>query len=148
MDFDRSSALIGILLLVGVILIAIPVLVPPDVPDNRVEFYVEADWMDQADQTNLAYANLSQAARETFDEARRATPETINRSASAAPESLTPPPDSIDLFNVRYEDEFYLLQVRYLTYETDFVTQQLPRLGLLAAGIVCLVGAAYWRFEG
>lgn len=147
MGVDRSSALVGLLLFAGVVLIALPILVPADVPDNRVEFYVEADWSDRADQMTFAYTNFSEAEREIFDEARQAIPETINRSASTAPESLTPPPDKIELFNVRYDGEVYLLQVRYLTYDADFVTQQLPRLGFLAGGVVCLVGAAYWRFE-
>jgi len=147
MGVDRSSALVGSLLVAGVVLIALPILVPADVPDNRVEFYVEADWSDRAEQTTFAYTNFSEAERDVFDEARQAIPETINRSASTAPTSLTPSPDKIELFNVRYDDEVYLLQVRYLTYNADFVTQQLPRLGLLGGGVVCLVGAIYWRFE-
>ena len=147
MTRDRSAGVIG-LLVVGFVLIALPVLLPPDVPDNRVEFYVEDDWMDNTDQTNLAFENLTEAERQVFEQARRATPDTINRSASAAPPSLTPPPDSIDIYNVRHEGEFYLLQVRYLVYESTFLTQDLPRLGSMALGLLSLVGAGYLRFEG
>lgn len=147
MDVGRSTALTGILLLLGLALIAIPVFAPPDVPDDRVEFYVEQDWMDNPEQTNLEYSNLGEDARAVFDQARRATPGTLNRSAANAPESLTPPPESITIFNVRYDGEFHLLQVRHLTYEADFVTQHLPRLGGLVAGLLFVLGTAYRLFE-
>ncbi|WP_135662135.1 hypothetical protein [Halorhabdus rudnickae] len=147
MSVNRSSALVGFLLIAGIGLIALPILVPADVPDNRVEFYVEADWSDRAEQPTFAYTNFSEGERDIFDQARQTTPGTINRSISSAPDSLTPPPDSIEIFNVRYEGEIYLFQVRYLTYDADFMTQQLPRLGFLAGGIACLVAVAYWRFE-
>jgi len=151
MDFDRDAALIGILLVTGAALIAFPVLAPPDIPDDRIEYYVEGDWMDNEDQSNLAYANLSEAEREVFEEARRTNENTssgtpVNVSLDDAPESLTPSPEAISLYNVRYEGEWYLLQVKHLTYEADFVTQHLPRLGSMALGAVCLVGAAYRRF--
>ncbi|WP_136689136.1 hypothetical protein [Halorhabdus amylolytica] len=147
MDINRSTALSGILLIVGSALMVAPIAAPADVPDNRVEFYVEGNWGDYSDQTNLAYTNFSDADRAVFDTARQATPETINRSVPTAPESLTPPPDSIEIYNVHYDGEFYLLQVRHLTYEAEFMTQRLPRLGTLAVGFLCLVGAAYLRFE-
>ncbi|MCU4717154.1 hypothetical protein [Halapricum hydrolyticum] len=151
MDFNGDTALIGILLVVGVVLIALPVLVPPDVPNDRVEYYVEGDWMDNEDQPNLVYANLTEAEREVFEEARRTNENTssgtpVNFSVDEAPESLTPSPDGISIYNVRYENEWYLLQVRHRTYEADFATQHLPRLGAMALGAVCLVGAAYRRF--
>ncbi|WEL21245.1 hypothetical protein [Halorhabdus sp. BNX81] len=147
MDIDRSTVLVGILLATGVALVALPIAVPADVPDNRVEFYVEANWSDYSGQTNLVYATLNESARGVFDEARRATPETINRSIATAPESVTPPPDSIELYNVQYEGAFYLLQGRHLTSEADFLTQQAPRFGSMAVGFLLVVGAAYWRFE-
>ena len=146
-DVDRAAVLSGSLLVVGLVLMALPIAVPADVPADRVEFYVESDWGDYADQTNLAYANASEDEQAIFDAAREATPATINRTVSAAPESLTPPPDSIELYNVRDDGEIYLLQVRYLTDEADLLTQRLPRVGLLGLGFVCLVGAAYYRFE-
>lgn len=147
MDVERDTALTGALLLLGLALVAVPILVPPDVPDDRVEFYVESDWMDNPDQTNLAYSNFTESERAVFDNARRATPETFNRSAGEAPESLTPQPNSIHIYNVRYDDEFYLLQVRHLTHEADFVTQHLPRLASMALGIVVVLGAAFRQFE-
>lgn len=151
MDVDRSTALLGILLVAGSVLIALPVLVPPDVPDDRVEYYVEDDWSDYEGQPNLEYAQLNETERELFDEARRTNQRTrssttINWSVSDAPGSLTPPPDGIEEYNVRYEGSWYVLQVKHLTYEADFVTQHLPRLGSMALGVVCLVGAAYRRF--
>ncbi|QSG10873.1 hypothetical protein HSBGL_0436 [Halapricum desulfuricans] len=148
---DRSTAVLVVLALVGFALIAAPVASPPDVPEDRIEYYVEDGWMDNEDQVNLAYANLTEAERAVFDEARQTNENTssgttVNASAGDTPESLTPPPDSIRLYNVRYDGEWYLLQVRHLTYEVDFVTQQLPRVGSMAVGVVCLVGAAYRRF--
>lgn len=147
MDVDRVSALSGALLVVGLVLMTLPIALPADVPDDRVEFYVESDWSDYADQTTVAYANLSEDGRAVFEAARQATPATINRSVATAPESLTPPPDSIEIYNVHDDGAFYLLQVRHLTYEADFLTQRLPRVGVLGVGFLCLVGAAYSRFE-
>ena len=64
MDRKRVTALNGIvLLLLGLALIAIPVLAQPDVPDNRVEFYVEGDGSDYQDQTNLVYSDLNENER-------------------------------------------------------------------------------------
>jgi len=151
MDVSREAALIGVLLVAGAVLIALPILVPPDIPDDRVEYYVEDDWMDNEDQSNLVYANLTEAERAVFEEARRTNERTergttVNFSVRDTPESLTPPPESISIYNVRYEGEWYLLQVKHLTYEADFVTQHLPRLGSMALGTVCLLGAAYRRF--
>jgi len=151
MDVSREAALIGVLLVAGAALIALPILVAPDIPDDRVEYYVEDDWMHNEDQPNLVYENLTEAERAVFEEARRTNENTssgttVNFSVGDTPESLTPPPDSIRIYNVRYEGEWYLLQVKHLTYEADFVTQHLPRLGSMALGTVCLLGAAYRRF--
>jgi len=151
MDVGREATLIGVLLVAGAVLITLPILVPPDIPDDRVEYYVEDDWTDNKDQSNLAYANLTEAERKAFEEARRTNENTssgttVNVSVADAPESLTPPRDSIRIYNVRYEGEWYLLQVKHRTYEANFVAHHLPRLGSMALGTVCLLGAAYRRF--
>ncbi|MFB6189154.1 MAG: hypothetical protein ABEI57_04660 [Halapricum sp.] len=146
MSIDRSAAITLSLLVVGLALIALPILYPPAVPDDRVEYYVEGNWTDYPDQTNLVYANLTAAERGVFDAARRASPDTLNRSVSAAPDSLTPRPEGISIYNVRVDGEYSLLQVKHLTYEADPVTQQLPRLGVMGLGSTLLGLAGYWRF--
>ena len=134
------------LLVIGIALLAGPVLAPPDVPDDRVEFYVEGDWGNYTDQEVLEYSNLTAAERSVFDTARSNRPETVNLTLGEAPPSLDPGPDSIALYNVRHDSEWYLFQVRHLTYEVDFLTQLLPRLGAVSLGVVLLVGAAYRRY--
>lgn len=134
------------LVVIGIALLAGPVFAPPDVPDDRVEFYVEGDWGDYSDQETLAYGDLTAAEQSAFDTARSARPETVNLTPTDAPSSLDPGPDSIALYNVREGSEWYLLQVRHLTYEADFFTQLLPRLGAVALGVGLLVGAAYRRY--
>jgi hypothetical protein len=143
---DRSELLTLSLVVVGLGLIALPVLAPPDVPDDRVEFYVESDWMNNADQQTLRYTNFSDAERDVFDAARRATPQTLNKSVDSAPERLTPEANGIAIYNVEHDGEFYLLQVKHITHEVDFLTQQLPRLAALALGAIALCAAGYRRF--
>ena len=138
-----SSTPVLALLAVGVALVAVPVLAPPDVPNDRVEYYVEGNWGNYSDQEFVVYDNMSSSAQSVFDTARTERPETVNVSVPESPPSITPEPDTIDIYNVRYESEVYLLQVRHLTYEADFLTQQLPRLGSLSLGIVVAVFAAY-----
>lgn len=141
----RNSLSISVLALltVGVALVAAPVLAPPDVPNDRVEYYVEGNWGNYSDQTFVVYDNMSSSAQSIFDTARAERPETVNLSVGESPPSITPDPDTIDLYNVRYDSEVYLLQVRHLTYEAEFLTQQLPRLGSLSLGILMAVFAAY-----
>lgn len=138
----RTLALVAI----GLALLAGPVLAPPEVPDDRVEFYVEADWGNYSDQEAIEYNDMTAAERSVFDTARSNRPETINLTPDEAPPSLDPGPDSIAVYNVRYDSEWYLLQARHLTYEADFLTQLLPRFGAIALGIALLVGAAYRRY--
>lgn len=146
MDDKQSTALTVSLLVAGLVLFAVPVVAPAEVPENRVQFAVEGDWGDLQDQENLEYTNLTDAEQEIFDTARQQSSGYVNRTPGTAPPSLTPDPDSIDIYNVRYEGEYYLLEVRHLSREVDFLTQQLPRLGSLGAGISFVVFAAYRRY--
>jgi hypothetical protein len=143
---DRSQFLTLSLVVVGLALIAIPVLATPAVPDDRVEFYVESDWMNNPDQQTLRYANFSDAERDVFDDALQASPKERNHSVADAPVRLTPEPDGIAIYNVEHDGEFYLLQVKYITYEVDPLTQLLPRLATLALGSMALGVAGYRRF--
>lgn len=140
---DKPSIPVLALVAVGVALVATPVLAPPDVPNDRVEYYVEGDWGNYSDQEFVVYDNMSSPVQSVFDTARTERPESVNRSVEESPPSMTPGPGSIELYNVRYGSEVYLLQVRHLTYEADLLTQQLPRLGSLGLGIVVVVCAAY-----
>lgn len=143
MTRNRPVPLTVVLLVIGLALVVGPVLAPPDVPEDRVEYYVEADWRNDPDQETLDYDNMTSDERSVFDTARTGRPEAVNLSVEESPLSLTPEPRSIDIYNVRYESEWYLLQVRYLTYQADVLTQLVPRLGALAAGILLCVFAAY-----
>lgn len=146
MDHRQSTALTAALLIAGVVLFAVPVVAPAEAPDDRVEYYVEGDWGDLQGQQNLAYENVSAAQQAVFDRARQQRPDTVNLSVSESPPELTPPADGIDIYNVRYDGEYYLMQVKHLAYDVDFVTQQLPRLGAIAIGALLIVAAAYRRF--
>ena len=143
---DRARLLTLSLVVVGFGLITLPMLAAPEVPDDRVEFYVEGDWMNNPDQQTLAYANFSGAERAVFEAALQASPDDLNRSVSEAPERLTPDPDGIAIYNVERDGQFYLLQVKHLSFEVDFATQQLPRLATLALGAMVLGVAGYRRF--
>jgi len=143
---DRSQLLTLALVVVGIGLIALPVFAPPEVPDDRIEFVTEDDWMNNPDQQTLSYTNFSDGERAVFEATLQANPEELNRSVDEAPERLTPDPGGIAIYNVERDGEFYLLQVKYFTHEVDFTTQQLPRLGSLALGSVALGVVGYRRF--
>lgn len=143
---DRSHLLTLSLAVVGLGLIALPVLAAPEVPDDRVEFTAEGDWWNNTDQQTLSYTNLSDAERAVFEAALEESPDELNRSLGNAPDRLTPGPDGIAIYNVERDGQFYLLQVNHFTYEVDFASQQLPRLGALALGVIALGVAGYRRF--
>jgi hypothetical protein len=139
---SRSTALTAALLFVGLSLVVVPLLVPPDVPDDRVAYAVEADWSDYQNHPNRAYGNLSADARAVFDAARTNGSGRVNVSYGDAPEAIRPPREGIDVWDVRYEGSYYLLEGRHLTYEADFGTQILPRAAAVACGaVLALVGA-------
>ena len=102
--------------------------------------------MNNPDQQTLVYANFSDAERAVFEAALQASPDDLNRSVDDAPERLTPGPDGIAIYNVERDGQFYLLQVKHLSFEVDFATQQLPRLAALALGAMVLGVAGYRRF--
>ncbi|MFC7132981.1 MULTISPECIES: hypothetical protein [Salinibaculum] len=142
---ERTTALNAALLLGGVVLLVVPLAVGPNVPPDRVEFYVEGDWSDQQGQQNLAYADLSPAEQATFDRAlEQSSP--VNYTVAEAPEGLTPPANRIDVYNVRYEESWYLLQVKHLTNSADFLTQVFPRLVLGMGGILVGLAAGFREF--
>jgi len=136
MALPRSTALTVALVLVGLAMVAVPIAVPPDVPEDRVEYYVEADWSDYQDHPNRAYANLSTDARAVFDAARTNESGHVNVSSGEAPSEIAPPRGGIEIWDIRYEGSYYLLQGRHLTYEADFGTQLLPRAAAVACGAV------------
>lgn len=144
----RRSASNALVFLVGVALFAAPLAVPAEAPPDRVEYYVEADWGNYQDQQRLVYANLSGPEKRAFDAARTNESARYNASLRDAPARLTPARNGIDIYNVEYEGEYYLLQVKHFTYEVDLVSQVLPRLGALAAGILLALAAAYRQVVG
>lgn len=143
---ERATALNAALLVGALALLTVPLAVGPNVPPDRVEFYVEADWADYDGQENLDYASLSPEERAVFDEARAARPDTVNYSVENAPAGLTPRPNGIDVYNVRYEGSVWLLQTKHLTNSADFVTQVLPRLVLGTGAILVGLVAGYREF--
>jgi len=143
MTLPRSTALTVALVLVGVAMVAVPVAVSPDVPDDRVEYYVEADWSDYQDHPNRVYANLSTDARAVFDAARTNESGLVNVSYGDVPPEIIPPRGGIEVWDVRYEGSYYLLQGRHLTYEADFGTQVLPRAAAVACGAVLALAGAF-----
>jgi hypothetical protein len=144
---DRQSTALNAALLGGAcLLITVPLAVGPDVRPDRVEFYVEGDWSDIDGQQNIRYEALSSTGQTAFDDARSSTPETVDDTVADAPNRLTPPPNGIDVYNVRYQGSFYLLQVKYLTDSADFLTQVLPRVVLGVGGILLGLVAGYREF--
>jgi len=142
----QSTALNAALLVGACLLITVPLAVGPDVRPDRVEFYVEGDWSDIDGQQTLRYEGLSSTAQTAFDDAREITPKTVNYTVADAPNRLTPPPNGIDIYNVRYQGSFYLLQVKHRTYSADFLTQVLPRIVLGMGGILLGLVAGYREF--
>lgn len=143
---DNTSALNAALLVGAVLLLTVPLAIGPDVPPDQVEFYVEGDWSDIDGQENLGYASLSSAEQAAFDEARAASPDTLNYTVENAPDDLTPRRNGIDVYNVRYDGSWYLLQVKHRTYSADFLTQVLPRIVLGMVGIFVGLAAGYREF--
>ena len=142
---ERATALNAALLLGGVLLLVVPLTIGPNVPPDRVEFYVESDWSDYDGQRNLGYESLSAAEQSVFDRAlEQSVP--VNYSVAEAPDSLTPRPNGIDIYNVRYGGSWYLLQVKHLTYGADFLTQVFPRLVLGMGGILVGLAAGFREF--
>lgn len=142
---ERTTALNAALLLGGVLLLIVPLAIGPNVPSDRVEVYVEGDWSDQQGQRNIGYADLPPAEQSAFDRAlEQSTP--VNYTVEEAPDSLTPRPNGIDVYNVRYDGSWYLMQVKYRTYSADFVTQVFPRIVLGMGGILVGLAAGFREF--
>jgi len=140
---SRSTALTAALLLVGLSMAVTPLLVPPDVPNDRVEYAVEAEWGDYQNHPNRAYGNLSTDARALFDTARTHEGGRVNVSYGDAPAAVRPPREGIEVWDVRYEGSYYALEGRHLTHEADLGTQVLPRAAAVACGAVLALAGVF-----
>ena len=146
MAVERSTVVTGIQFLAGLSIVALLVLTPPGAPDNRIKYEVAEETFDNPDRTTLAYANFTEAERAVFDAARETPGEAVNRTISTSPQSLTPPPGETVVYDVRADGATYAMQIRHYDNEVDFLTQQLPRVGLLGVGAVLIGLAAYRQF--
>lgn len=141
----RSPSLPSIaLVLAGLALFAFPLVAPPQAPPDTVEYYVEADFGDQAGNPNLAYANFSESERRVFDAALANENDTFVTGPENAPDRITPPGEGIRLYNVRYRGDYDALQVRRLS-DPPSDAAVLGRFGSLLAGILV---AGYGGYRG
>lgn len=138
-----NLALVGIGLLAAVG----PLAVPPEVPDDRVQYRIIEEFeLDGENQPEFAYGEFSDAERQVFDAALAAGDGSHNVSPAAAPERFTPPPGSVDTYDVRHEGSWRILQAIYVTNTPDPATQVLPRLAVLAAGVGLAALGRYREF--
>jgi hypothetical protein len=143
---QQSPTLNAALLVGAVLLLTVPLAIGPDVPPDRIEFYAEDDWSDYDGQENLGYADLTTDEQRAFENALAARPGTLNYTLKNAPDDLTPRRNGMDVYNVRYNGSWYLLQVKYVTYSADFLTQVFPRIVLGLGGIGLGLVAGYREF--
>lgn len=146
MHVDRSTALNGLALLAGLLLVSVTLLSPPEAPTDRVEFYVEPAGGGEPAWETLRYGDLSADARDAFDTARTDSNGYYNATLGDSPDGITPPPDGISVWNVEYEDELYLLQAKHYAYEVDLVGDVLPRVVVAAVGLLLAITGAYREF--
>lgn len=144
---DRSTTLNAVVLAVALSLLLGPLLLfPAEAPPDRIKYYVESVDYDQQAWDDLEYDNFSAAEREVFDSARTASPGVYNATLEESPARLTPPSGGITVYDVGYDDGYYLLQVKHLTDEIDLVSQLLPRLLAVALSGPLGIAAVYRQF--
>ncbi|WP_254537131.1 hypothetical protein [Halomarina litorea] len=146
---DRPAVLTVLLLVAGLSLAAFPLVSPAEAPPDRVEFAVEPIDNEEPNWETWHYANFSAAERSAFDAALANASATgagyYNATLAEAPPGLTPPANGIEYGDVRYDESYYLLQVKHYTYDVPDVAL-LSRLASLLVGVLLVLGAGYRRF--
>lgn len=133
---NRARTLHLALVVIGLGFVVTPLAVPPDVPDDRVQYRIVEEFeLNGENPPEFAYREFSDTERQVFDAALAAGDGSHNVSPAAAPDRFTPPPGSVNTYDVRHEGFWRILQSIYVTNTPDLVTQVLPRLAVLAAGI-------------
>ena len=139
---DRPSVLTALLVLVGVALVAVPVVAPAEEPPDRIEYYTETTDHQVSGWETLHYENFSERERRAFDATLANESGYYNPTAD---ELGTVPPfvsDTVAVYDVRYEGRWYLLQAKYFDTEVP-AEDHLVRLGALVGGVLLATAGGY-----
>lgn len=144
---NGARALHLALVVIGLGLAVVPLAVPPEVPDDGVQYrIIEELELDGENPPEFAYAEFSERERTVFDAALAAGDGSHDVSPATSPERFTPPPGSIDTYDVRHDGSWRILQAIHVTHTPDLTTQVIPRLAVLAVGVVLAALGGYREF--